>query len=164
MSTQQFLDKPRPFQSNIDILTSNTSGIRFKRSSDLRHEEKNANFDRWTDMPDINALRGWRQSNEALDRMAMTKLSKTISPPPELEDERDRYSGGEKVMHWLLIHLPDIQEEDAVEYFNCLLEDGFDSIDLGEILEEDLYFMKRGHRSALLRSLIKELYSEVYES
>jgi hypothetical protein len=31
-------------------------------------------------------------------------------------------------------------------------------------LEEDLYFMKRGHRSALLRSLIKELYSEVYES
>ena len=172
-STHNFLDKPRPFQSNIDILTSNTSGIRFKRSSDLRHEEKNANFDRWTDMPDINALRGWRQSNEALDRMAMTKLSKTISPSPELEvqsahrssnDERDRYSGGEKVMHWLLTHLPDIQEEDAVEYFNCLLEDGFDSIDLGEILDEDLYFMKRGHRSALLQSLIKELYSEVYES
>ena len=75
-STQQFLDKPRPF------LTSNTSGIRFKRSSDLRHEEKNANFDRWTDMPDIDALRGLRQSNEAPDRMAMTKLSRTISPSP----------------------------------------------------------------------------------
>ena len=124
-------------------------------------------------MPDIDALRGLRQSNEAPDRMAMTKLSRTISPSPELElesahrssdDDRDHYSGEEKVMHWLLTHLPDIQEEDAVEYFNCLLEDGFDSIDLGEVLEEDLYFMKRGHRSALLRSLIKELYSEVYES
>jgi hypothetical protein len=174
--TQQFLDKPRPFQSNVDMVTSNTSGMRFKRSSDLRHEEKNANrdyFDRWTDMPGIDSLRGWRRSNGALDGVVETDRSRKMAPDPKLEldsvrrssdDERDHYSGDERVMHWLLTHLPTIQEEDAVHYFNCLLEDGYDSIDLGEILEEDLHFMKKGHRRALLRSLIKELHSEIYES
>ncbi|KAL3811008.1 hypothetical protein ACHAXA_002285 [Cyclostephanos tholiformis] len=156
---QQFLDKPRPFQSNVDMITSNTSGIRFKKSSDLRHEEKNGNFDRWTDMPDIDALRGWRQSKLASAPELVIDL-----PRRSKVDERDHYSGEEKVMHWLLTHLPNIQEEDAVNYFNCLIEDGFDSVDLDEILESDLYFMKKGHRRALLQNLIKELYSEVYES
>jgi hypothetical protein len=159
LPTQQFLDKPRPFRTNVDMVTSNTSGIRFKRSSDLRHEERNTNSDRWTDMPDIDALRGWRQS-----KIASGPEMVLDSPRQSRDNESDYYSGEERVMHWLLTHLPNIQEEDAVNYFDCLIQDGFDSIDLDEIVESDLHFMKKGHRRALLRSLIKELYSEVYES
>lgn len=68
-------------------------------------------------------------------------------------------SSYEQVMHWLLTRLPQLQEDDAIAYFNCLLEDGFDSVAmLSEIGEEDLEFMKRGHRRALLRNIdtIKE--------
>ena len=50
-----------------------------------------------------------------------------------------------------------IEPKDAVSYFNCLVEDGFDSTDsLGEVVAEDLYFMKKQHQRALLRS-IREL-------
>jgi hypothetical protein len=62
------------------------------------------------------------------------------------DQEQSSFDG---VMHWLLTHLPNLQEEDAITYFHHLLEDGFDTVDiLQELLDEDLYFMKKGHRRA----------------
>ena len=54
-----------------------------------------------------------------------------------------------------------MQEEDAISYFHHLLEDGFDTVDiLKELLEEDLYFMKKGHRRAMMRSISTSLDEE----
>ena len=66
------------------------------------------------------------------------------------------HSGEEQVMYWLLTHLPDLREEEAITYFNSLLNDGFDCNEsLREILAEDLYFMKIEHREALIHILQK---------
>jgi hypothetical protein len=151
---EQYVDKPRSFQGNLE-LTSNMSGRRFKTSSDLRYKRNNADV--------------WLMSD--IDGMAMTQRSKIVpsssSFQPTYSSELDsmvptsrknytsidNYTGEEKLMHWLLTHLPNIEEDDAVQYFNCLVEDGFDSIDVKEILEEDLSFMKSIHKQALLQSL-----------
>jgi hypothetical protein len=62
-----------------------------------------------------------------------------------------------EVMNWLLKNLPQLDEEDAVNYFVSLLEDGFDSTDmLDEVLEEDLYFMKVEHQVLLMKNLAVE--------
>eukprot|EP00984_Skeletonema_dohrnii_P013257 scaffold5464_cov97-Skeletonema_dohrnii-CCMP3373.AAC.1 len=58
-----------------------------------------------------------------------------------------------EVMNWLLKNLPQLDEEDAVNYFVSLLEDGFDSTDmLNEVLEEDLYFMREEHQILLMKN------------
>jgi hypothetical protein len=80
-----------------------------------------------------------------LDSMVPTSSNNNMSS--------DSYTGEEKLMHWLLTHLPNIEEEDAVRYYNQLVDDGFDSIDVKEILEEDISFMKSIHKRALLQSL-----------
>ena len=62
-----------------------------------------------------------------------------------------------EVMNWLLKNLPQLDEEDAVNYFVSLLEDGFDSTDmLDVVLEEDLYFMKEEHQILLMKNLSVE--------
>ena len=62
-----------------------------------------------------------------------------------------------EVMNWLLQNLPELDEEDAVNYFVSLLEDGFDSTDmLDEVLQEDLYFMKDEHQALLMKNLAVE--------
>ena len=144
---EQYVDKPRSFQSNLE-LTSNMSGRRFKTSSDLRYKSNNADI--------------WLMSD--IDGMAMTQRSRIVPASSfqqtyssELDSvvpsrSNNKVSSEEKLMHWLLTHIPDIQEDDAVRYFNCFVEDGFDSIDVSEILEEDLTFMKNIHKQALLQS------------
>jgi hypothetical protein len=56
------------------------------------------------------------------------------------------------VKQWLKSHLPNLQSEDALKYSICLAEDGFDSIDTLNVLEQgDLGFMKSGHRRLLMK-------------
>ena len=104
-----------------------------------------------------------------IDGMAMTQRSRivpassfqqtysseldSVVPSSSNNNVSSGFTGEEKLMHWLLTHIPNIQEDDAVRYFNCFVEDGFDSIDVSEILEEDLSFMKNIHKQALLQSL-----------
>ena len=205
---QQYLDKPRPFKSNIDMVSSNFSGAKFKRSSDTPPELKNVR-----DYYDITSAplsksdgtsRGRGGSGgsggmeDAFDitRAPFSTLDRTssvvrdtniaalrvrpngkqsrvddegpgdtdnLSPSSAMEEEEEEAERGENeerqpayddVMYWLLTHLPNIQEDDAISYFHHLLEDGFDNIDiLKEIIDDDLYFMKKGHRRALMRSL-----------
>ena len=60
----------------------------------------------------------------------------------------------EEVMQWLLAYLPRLQEDDAKKYCEHLMEDGFDSIDvLGGVREDDLDFMKKGHKRMLIERL-----------
>jgi hypothetical protein len=63
----------------------------------------------------------------------------------------------EKVMDWLTSQLPHLCSEDATKYCQCLIDDGFDSVEFieEELLEEDLDFMKRAHRRVLMRLLEK---------
>lgn len=57
----------------------------------------------------------------------------------------------DEVMQWLAFLLPRLQEDDAKKYCKCLMEDGFDSLQMcNEVTEEDLHFMKKGHRRVLL--------------
>ena len=60
----------------------------------------------------------------------------------------------EEVEQWLLSYLPSLQEYDVANYVANLLEDGFDSMEMmEELMEDDLQFMKKAHRRALLRKL-----------
>ena len=59
-----------------------------------------------------------------------------------------------EVKQWLQQYLPLLQKEDAFNYCKYLVDDGFDCLGmLDEVLEEDLYFMKKGHRRVLARQL-----------
>jgi ankyrin repeat protein len=61
----------------------------------------------------------------------------------------------EFVEQWLKSHLPYLQSEDICKYSTCLVKDGFDSIDTLDVLEEDdLGFMKIGHRRVLMRKIV----------
>jgi hypothetical protein len=58
------------------------------------------------------------------------------------------------VEQWLKSYLPNLKREDACNYSKCLVEDGFDSIDILDVLEEKhLGFMKIGHRLLLMKKL-----------
>lgn len=65
-----------------------------------------------------------------------------------------RKESQDEVTHWLLSHLPRLQEEDALKYCACLIEEGFDSTDvLSAVVEEDLHFMKKAHISTLVQRI-----------
>lgn len=211
-SQEQYLDKPRPFQS-VNMRESNLSGTKFKRSSDIPPEQKKNIRDRFDDITTgpvskvdgMGRTRGEKfrssdgavfditrapMSNPTLQRGSSVVRDATAKarvkdrgqtngstaksvrdranpptrekpkvqqqqPRQEEEDEEDDASYDE-VMYWLLTHLPNLSEDDAITYFHHLLEEGFDSVDmLKESLsgEDDLFFMKKGHRRALVRSL-----------
>lgn len=180
-SGQQFLDKPRPFQPNLDMVSSNTSGSSFKRTSDLHPEEKNTErefFDICTrPLPSVDEMAMTKASRilavaptsrhnpiSRLERsssivrdasnMKVGSPNDVITHPTSIDTDGSIQSGEEQVMHWLLTHLPNLPEEDAISYFNSLMKDGFDCNEsLNEILAEDLHFMAMEHQLALLRSL-----------
>ena len=59
-----------------------------------------------------------------------------------------------EVTDWLLSHLPRLTEEDVAKYCTCLIQDGFDSTDvLSAVNEEDLHFMKKGHKRILIQRI-----------
>jgi hypothetical protein len=177
---RQFLDKPRPFQPNLDMVSSNTSGSIFKRTSILHPEEKNPQrefFDICTrPMPGVGEMAMTKISRkfvkappsgagigEGVFDVTRVPLSRLVRSSSSVKDYSSSHSpndsnqsGEEQVMHWLVTHLPEIQEEDAVIYFSSLMNDGFDCDEsLSEILAEDLHFMTEEHRVALLLSLQK---------
>lgn len=58
------------------------------------------------------------------------------------------------VQKWLSTAIPHLHADDTALYASQLVEDGFDSLGMlqNEILEEDLTFMKKAHRRALMRA------------
>jgi hypothetical protein len=60
----------------------------------------------------------------------------------------------DEVQQWLVSRLPSLQKQDIDTYSERLVEDGFDSIAMMDHLEEeDLGFMKKAHKRALMKSL-----------
>jgi hypothetical protein len=60
----------------------------------------------------------------------------------------------EEVEQWLMSYLPQLNKEDAVKYCKILIDDGFDSLDmLAELIEDDIYFMKKAHKRVMSRKL-----------
>jgi hypothetical protein len=61
------------------------------------------------------------------------------------------------VEKWLTEALPQLHADDIAAYSSLLVEDGFDSVEVleTELLAEDLDFMKKAHRRALIR--VKDL-------
>lgn len=59
------------------------------------------------------------------------------------------------VRDWIRSILPNLRDEYLLEYANRLEEDGFDSLDMleNELLEEDLSFMKKAHKRAIVRRM-----------
>lgn len=150
------VDTPRAFRRNVDMVSSNTSGAKFKRSSDLTPEEK-IEIEKMKERNGYNDIT--RKPMPSIDGMAMTKISRQAESAPvptgltALRSTQE--PSHEAVMSWLLTHLPQLQEEDAISYFHALIDDGFDSIDaLCYVLEEeDLSFMKEDHQIELLLSV-----------
>ena len=60
----------------------------------------------------------------------------------------------EEVEQWLMSYLPQLNKDDAVNYCKILVDDGFDSLDmLAELIEDDIYFMKKAHKRVMSRKL-----------
>ncbi len=58
------------------------------------------------------------------------------------------------VDEWLLSRLPGLKADDVSFYSKRLIQDGFDSVNtLGIVEEEDLDFMKKGHRRLLMKAM-----------
>uniref|UniRef100_A0A7S4S2N0 Complex 1 LYR protein domain-containing protein n=1 Tax=Ditylum brightwellii TaxID=49249 RepID=A0A7S4S2N0_9STRA len=58
------------------------------------------------------------------------------------------------VSKWLTSTLPHLHNDDHIVYTKFFIQDGFDSIAMleEELMEEDLSFMKKAHRRALLKN------------
>lgn len=157
-SAQQFegVDTPPAFRRNVDTVSADTTGVRLKRSSDQTPEEKIAIKNM---LPDIT-----RKPMPNIDGMAMTKISRQAASSLQADStgkakalnssESSPEPALESVMSWLLTHLPQLEEENAIQYFHSLINDGFDTEDaLREILEKDVSFMEKHHQRELLQSL-----------
>lgn len=58
------------------------------------------------------------------------------------------------VQNWLTKTLPQLYADDAAIYARSFVKEGFDSVQMleGELLGDDLAFMKKAHRRALIRA------------
>ena len=89
----------------------------------------------------------------ARDNQLPFGMGKSVAKPTETEPSSSAESSYEEVMQWLLTKLPGLCEEDAVSYFNRLLEEGFDSNEmLGHIERDDLGFMSEEHVMSIFDS------------
>ena len=80
--------------------------------------------------------------------------ARTTSNEANIASSEETSNEEEAVMCWLLSYLPNLQEEDAVSYFNGLVDQGFDSVEtIREICQEDLSFMKTAHQRVLFNKL-----------
>ena len=80
--------------------------------------------------------------------------ARTTSNEANIASNEETSNEEEAVMRWLLSYLPNLQEEDAVSYFDGLVDQGFDSAEtIREICQEDLSFMKTAHQRVLLNKL-----------
>jgi ankyrin repeat protein len=89
-----------------------------------------------------------------LKQNVTTTLENNESDPRPTKRTKASSNSITVVEQWLKSYLPNLQREDACNYSKCLVEDGFDSIDTLDVLEEEhLGFMKTGHRLLLMKKL-----------
>lgn len=89
------------------------------------------------------------------DQLAVfeSALGSSIAKMQTLADAK----GFEDVERWLVAILPHLQQNDVVHYCQCLISDGFDSLEmLEELIADDLYFMKKAHQRVMSRRLVSK--------
>ncbi len=74
------------------------------------------------------------------------------------ENIKNHSSIEQNISQWLVTNLPHLHTDDVKEYTQCLIDDGFDSEEfiLEELREDDLNFMKKAHRRALMRKILEK--------
>ena len=82
----------------------------------------------------------------------------TDNPSATDEENENKYRDMRELQRevavWLRRYLPKLTKEDAMRYRNALIDRGFDEGESLNLLdEEDLDFMKKGHRQLLLKKL-----------
>eukprot|EP00984_Skeletonema_dohrnii_P013260 scaffold5464_cov97-Skeletonema_dohrnii-CCMP3373.AAC.4 len=117
-------------------------------------------------------------SSTALHLSSNNNNNKDSSSSSDDDDlNEDSLKALQLIQQWLLLHLPSLNNDDLKMYSMQLLEDGFDSVERLEGVNnggsglrnssgggrgssntsrlEDLYFMKKGHRRVLLQKIGK---------
>mmetsp|Transcript_15430 Transcript_15430/g.32770 ORF Transcript_15430/g.32770 Transcript_15430/m.32770 type:complete len:189 (+) Transcript_15430:1514-2080(+) len=92
------------------------------------------------------------EPNPALRASAMAKQPST----PTEKNTKNHSSIHQNVSKWLVLNLPHLHADDVEEYTRCLIDDGFDAEEfiVEELREDDLNFMKKAHRRALMRQIL----------
>ena len=110
-------------------------------------------------MPETNLGQSGYRGNIVLpQRVVSANLPRGYVPAQPTESiSEEAY---EEVEQWLLSHLPRLQKTDVSNYCWSLIDEGFDSAEMLQLLEfDDLHFMKKAHRRALAKTLSKEVDS-----
>ncbi|CAJ1943659.1 unnamed protein product [Cylindrotheca closterium] len=99
-----------------------------------------------------------REEKERQQRLDLSSKQNGSPFPTESEGAKMNYTNAtgvrnEVVRNWLGRTLPQLHSDDLAHYASRLVEDGFDSAEILEtdLMEEDLDFMKKAHRRALIR-------------
>ena len=154
----------RNVRDYYDVSTDSMSTVKEMRTSKVKRRGRySSSNDDGFDITRAPLSNGPLERTSSVIRDANIKGSKvtpttsqfvaTSSPASNARDKEE--PSYDDIMYWILTHLPNLQEDDAIAYFHHLLEDGFDDIDIlkEQLREEDLLFMKKAHRRALLRSV-----------
>ena len=102
--------------------------------------------------------KGLQKSQDGFSSDVNDKVSKTsaleFSETDPTVKRRVVSEKSEEVARWLLSYLPRLQQQDVQAYVKCLISDGFDSYEiLKELGDDDIQFMKKGHKRVLSRKL-----------
>ena len=93
-----------------------------------------------------------------------TQYTRAGSSSKQRNIDESNYECYNEVKSWLIAYLPSLQDHDTTNYCQHLMSDGFDSVEmLEELIEDDLHFMKKGHRRVLTRKLLFEASSSELE-
>ncbi|KAL7475569.1 hypothetical protein ACHAW6_001483 [Cyclotella cf. meneghiniana] len=133
----------------------------FRRKAHLPHNSREANFayrDGIEQVTDMEYYQRMAKEEHDISDNQLNVQNMVISKDEEASQasrrDNDKIPAQEPhpdVFNWLTSHLPYLQREDALRYCECLVNDGFDSVE--ELVEDDLDFMKRAHRRVIIRHL-----------
>lgn len=99
-----------------------------------------------------------KQNNEPSTKLVESALSQQESEGAITEYHTDADAAKNRIVrNWLEEALPQLHSDDHVRYTAQMVDDGFDSAEIleSDLMEEDLDFMKKAHRRALVR--VKDL-------
>ena len=109
-------------------------------------------------MPEVDPSQSSYRGNNIVLPQRATSSNLPRGYVPARQTESISQEAYDEVEQWLLSHLPRLQKADATNYCWSLIDEGFDSAEmLKEVESDDLFFMKKAHRRALVKTLSKEV-------
>ena len=146
---------PDPAQRQMYDIYLKTS---FRAKQHLVPESRQAIFaidDAREQLERMNYFHSIREEKQRQQQVSKASNDKVVRPAPTLTKDPTNANSTKKgvVQNWLKEALPHLHDDDLTRYTSRLVEDGFDSVELLEtdLVEEDMDFMKKAHRRALIR-------------